>query len=213
MTRTKEQQQQHQRYKTRTTHQPHQEHNMSDPDFGFDGGESDSDFGFDESSSSSDDEEVINAPRVDEDILVKAQIDNSSGDDGIVATAEIVTRKRRCHRYTIQEKLMILCQVRRQMNNGALQHSVCNSININRKLINDWNKQFPQLIDAMNNKAKSLCRGMKLCLFSFSDSLLSFIFELREQGMAVNTSMIQMKAAKISRQFCEKSQRAQIYCV
>ena len=66
---------------------------MLDSDFRFDGGESDSDFGFDECSSSSNDEEVINAPPVGEDILVKAQIDNSSGDDNIVATAEIVTRK------------------------------------------------------------------------------------------------------------------------
>ena len=66
---------------------------MTDSDFGFDGGESDLDFGFDVSSSSSNDEEVINAPPVDEDILVEAQIDNSSGDDDIVATAEIVTRK------------------------------------------------------------------------------------------------------------------------
>ena len=37
--------------------------------------------------------EVINAPPVDEDILVKAQIDDSSGDDDVVATAEIMTRK------------------------------------------------------------------------------------------------------------------------
>ena len=85
---------------------------MSDSDFGFDGGQSDSDFGFDGSSSSSNDEEVINAPPVDEDILVEAQIDDSSGDDNIVATAEIVTRKCRRHRYTIQEKLMLLRQVR-----------------------------------------------------------------------------------------------------
>ena len=66
---------------------------MSDSDFRFDGGESDSDFGFDESSSSSDDEEVINTPSVNEDILIEAQIDDSSGDDDVVATAEIVTRK------------------------------------------------------------------------------------------------------------------------
>ena len=70
-----------------------EQHNMSDSDFGFDGGESDSDFGFDESASSSDDEEAINASSVNEDILVKAQIDDSLGDDDIVATAEIVTRK------------------------------------------------------------------------------------------------------------------------
>ena len=149
--------QQHQRYKATTINQSHHDHNMSDSDFRFDGGQSDLDFGFNGSSSSSDEEELISAPPVDEDILVEAQIDESSGDDDIVATAEIVTGKHRRRRYTIQEKLMLLRQVRRRMNNGASQRSVCNSININRKLINDWNKQFPQLIDAMNNKAKSLC--------------------------------------------------------
>ena len=85
---------------------------MSDSDFGFDGRQSDSDFGFNGSSSSSDEEEVIRALPVDEDVLVEAQIDKSSGDDNIVATAEIVTRKRHCRRYTIQEKLMLLRQVR-----------------------------------------------------------------------------------------------------
>ena len=105
---------------------------------------------------------------------------------------------------------MILCQVCHHMNNGESQCSVCNSININRKLINDWNKQFPQLKDTMNNKVNSLCKSMKSCLFSFSDSLLSFVFELREQGMAVNTSMILMKVAKISRQFCMS--KAQLQC-
>ena len=92
---------------------------MSDSDFGFDGGQSDSDFGFDGSSSSSDDEEAINALPVAEDILVEAQIDDSSGDDDIVATAEIITMKRCRRRYTIQEKLMLLHQVHRRMNNGA----------------------------------------------------------------------------------------------
>ena len=84
---------------------------MLDSDFRFDGGQSDLDFGFDESSSSSNDEEVIHTLSVDEDILAKAQIDNSSGDDNIVATAEIVTRKRHPRRYMIQEKLMIIFQV------------------------------------------------------------------------------------------------------
>ena len=62
-----------------------EQHNMSDSDFRFDGGESDSDFGFDESALSSDDEEVINTSSVDEDI--------SPGDDDVVATAEIIMRK------------------------------------------------------------------------------------------------------------------------
>ena len=66
---------------------------MSDSDFRFDGGESDSNFGFDESASLSDDEEVVNASSYNEDILVEAQIDESSGDDDDVATAEIIMRK------------------------------------------------------------------------------------------------------------------------
>ena len=70
-----------------------EQHNMSDSDFRFDGGESDSDFGFGESASSSDDEEVINTSSVNEDVLVEAQIEDSPGDDDVVATAEIVMRK------------------------------------------------------------------------------------------------------------------------
>ena len=88
-----------------------EQHNMLDSDFGFVGGESDSNFGFNVSASSSDDEEVVNASSYNEDLLVQVQIDESSGEDNVVATAEIVTRKRCCRRYMIQEKLMILCQV------------------------------------------------------------------------------------------------------
>ena len=84
---------------------------MSHSNFYFNGGQCDLDFGFDGSSSSSDEEEVINTLPVAEDGLVEAQIDDSSGDDDIVATAEIVATKCRHRRYTIQEKLMLLCQV------------------------------------------------------------------------------------------------------
>ena len=70
-----------------------EQHNMSDSEFRFDGGESDSDFGFDESASLSDDDEVVNASSSNEDVLVEAQIDDSPGDDDVVATAEIITRK------------------------------------------------------------------------------------------------------------------------
>ena len=72
-----------------------EQYKMSDSDFGFDGGDSDSDFGFDagDSASLSDDEEVVDTSFVNEDILVTAEIDDSSGDDEVVATAEIVMKK------------------------------------------------------------------------------------------------------------------------
>ena len=99
-----------------------EQYKMSDSDFGFDGGDSDSDFGFDagDSASSSDDEEVVDTSFVNQDVLVTAEIHDSSGDDDVVATAEIVTKK--CHRrYMIQAKLMILRQVCCRMNNGESQ--------------------------------------------------------------------------------------------
>ena len=40
----------------------------------------------------SDDEEVVDTPFVNEDILVTAEIDDSSGYDEVVATAEIVMK-------------------------------------------------------------------------------------------------------------------------
>ena len=72
-----------------------EQYKMPDSDFGFDGGDSDSDFGFDagDSASSYDDEEVVDTSLVNEDILVTTEIDESSGDDEVVATAEIVTKK------------------------------------------------------------------------------------------------------------------------
>ena len=69
-----------------------EQYKMSDSDFRFDGGDSDLDLAFDASASSSDDE-VVNTSYANEDILVTAEIDDSSGDDEVVATAEIVTRK------------------------------------------------------------------------------------------------------------------------
>ena len=65
---------------------------MLDSDFRFDGGDSDSVFGFDPSASSSDDEEVVNTSYVNEDVLVTVEIDDSSGDDEVVATGEMATK-------------------------------------------------------------------------------------------------------------------------
>ena len=70
-----------------------EQYKMSDSDFRFDGGDSDSDFGFNASASLSDDEEVVNTSFVNEDILFTVEIDDSSSNDEVVATAEIVMKK------------------------------------------------------------------------------------------------------------------------
>ena len=77
----------------------------------------------------------------------------------------------------------------------------------------EWKKQFQNLKESSNKKAKSLCKGRSSILVALTDPLLSFIFELRETGMAVSINMIVLKAAHLSRPFCEKSSKAQYHIV
>ena len=77
----------------------------------------------------------------------------------------------------------------------------------------EWKKQFQNLKESSNKKAKSLCKGRSSILIPLTDPLLSFIFELRETGMAVSTNMIVSKAAHLSQPFREKSSKAQYHIV
>ena len=56
----------------------------------------------------------------------------------------------------------------------------------------------------------SLCKGKDSLLIPYTDTLLSFIFELRETGMPVSTTMILMKAAQVCDDFHEKTREAQV---
>ena len=82
-------------------------------------------------------------------------------------------------------------------------------LNIANKQIIEWKKQLEMLKDCNNKKVMSLCKGKESLLVPYTDALLSFIFELRETGMPVSTTMVLMKAAQICREFCEKTREAQ----
>ena len=77
----------------------------------------------------------------------------------------------------------------------------------------EWKKQFQALKHSSNKRAKSLCKERSSILVQLTDPLLSFIFELRETGMAVSINMIVLKAAHLSQPFCEKSSKAQYHIV
>ena len=64
--------------------------------------------------------------------------------------------------------------------------------------------------DCNNKKAMSLCKGRDSLLIPYTDTLLSFIFELRETGMPVSTTMVLMKAAQVCHDFHEKTREAQV---
>jgi hypothetical protein len=64
-----------------------------------------------------------------------------------------------------------------------------------------------------NPTAKSAFQGPKSILESVEQNLLSFIFELREQGMAVSISMIVLKACALLQEFREKCREARYHIV
>ena len=55
-----------------------------------------------------------------------------------------------------------------------------------------------------------LCIGRDSLLIPYTDTLLSFMFELRETGMPVSTTMILMKVAQVCHDFHEKTREAQV---
>ena len=116
------------------------------------------------------------------------------------------TKKRR--RFTLQEKLMYLQVVWRKVDKGISLRVALKSINISHKQILDWKKQSKKMKGKSNQHAKSLGDGVQSFLSPYTDRLLSFIFEMRETGMAVSVISIALKASQLSREFREKSMTA-----
>ena len=59
-----------------------------------------------------------------------------------------------------------------------------------------------------NQQAKSLGDGVTSFLSPYTDNLLSFIFKMRETGMAVSVNSVIVKASQLSREFREKTYTA-----
>ena len=111
-------------------------------------------------------------------------------------------------RFTLQEKLMYLWVVHRKVEMGISLREASKSINISHKQILDWQKQSDKMRSKSNQHAKSLGDGVQSFLSLYTDRLLSFIFEMRETGMAVSVNSIVLKASQLSREFREKSMTA-----
>ena len=112
-------------------------------------------------------------------------------------------KKRR--RFTLQEKLMYLWVVQQKVDKGVSLWEASKSINISHKQILNWKKQAEKMKGKSKQHAKSLGDGVTLFLSPYTDRLLSFIFEIRETGMAVSVNSIVLKASQLSREFREKS--------
>ena len=87
-------------------------------------------------------------------------------------------------------KLMYLRVVQQKVNKGISLREASKSINISHKQILDWKKQLEKMKDKSNQHANSLGDGVQSFLSPYTDRLLSFIFEMRETGMAVSVNSI-----------------------
>ena len=114
-----------------------------------------------------------------------------------------VTKERRW--FTLQEKLMYLQVVHQKVDKGFSLREALKSINISYKQILDWEKQAATMKNKSNQQAKSLGDGVTSFLSPYTDNLLSFIFEMRETGMAVSVNSVILKASQLSREFRERT--------
>ena len=113
------------------------------------------------------------------------------------------TKKRR--RFTLQEKLMYLWVVWRKVDKVLSLREASKSIIISHEQILDWKNQAEKMKSKNNQHAKSLGDGVTSFLSPYTDSFLSFIFEMRETGMEVSVNSIVLKASQLSREFREKT--------
>ena len=111
------------------------------------------------------------------------------------------TKKRR--RFTQQEKLMYLQVIREKVDKGLSLWEASKLINISHKQILNWKKQMGKMKSKNNQHAKSLGDGVTSFLSPYTDNLLSFIFKMKETGMAVSVNSI--VSSKLSREFREKT--------
>ena len=99
--------------------------------------------------------------------------------------------KKRRRRFSLQEKMCLVRSIRRKIENEKVSiRMACKDENIHHKMYLNWRKSFQQMIHAKNLKAKSFCTGRLSVLKEVEEPLLKFIFELREQGMAVSHQIV-----------------------
>jgi transposase len=108
----------------------------------------------------------------------------------------LLASKRR--RFSIRERMAIIRRVERLMvTTGMSRPEACKEVNIHPTMHLRWTKRRDEMMEQKNPGARAMCVGRPSCLEACKDDLLRFIFENREQGMAVSVAMVMRKAKQI----------------
>lgn len=115
-------------------------------------------------------------------------------------------------RFSTKDRMAIIRHVQRLMDNDDMtRREACEEVNVHPSMHLRWMRRLDEMTQQRNVNAKSLCRGRRSCLEACTDDLLRFIFEHREQGMAISVSMVMRRAKQILPQFALKSRVAQYH--
>ena len=109
-------------------------------------------------------------------------------------------------RYIPRRKLALVAAVRHVMEEeGLSQTKAAATLGVSQANISKWMKEHEHLLNAAKKPKKSSHPGPASQLSEIEDLLLRFIFEHREQGMAVTILMVVFKASALSDQFSVKT--------
>ena len=113
---------------------------------------------------------------------------------------------RRCQ-CTNKVKRQILEDVTARQASGESLKSICRGHQIQPSQLRNWQKQMNN-IKKSRSSAVSAHAGRKSCLFEIEEDIIQWIFELRQQGLAVSVRMVQLKTAEMLPAFQHRSERS-----
>ena len=119
---------------------------------------------------------------------------------------------RRRKRYSVKEKLFIVEEVNKKIEEGTNLSQAVKCFQIYRIQYYRWKENLAKLNEfkQINIKAKSTYPGRVPLLQQYQNDLLKFVFELREKGMGVTLKMVMMKAAHLPREFRQKNSKVSV---
>ncbi len=120
--------------------------------------------------------------------------------------------KKRRRQYSIKERLYLINEIEELHKSTSLRKE-CKQFSITYSMYRRWKKNESKYCELKNGKAAHLHKGRTGLLVPVAEELLSYIFELREQGMSVSNRSVVFKARELSPEFSAKSSGAQVTIV
>ena len=112
-------------------------------------------------------------------------------------------------RFSNQYKLSLLRKIDELVAHGLSREQACKHLNIDSRQYRSWSTMKDQL-KAHNPRALSTDPGRDSILKPYTEQILRFIFEQREQGVEVSIPMVSVFARTLCREFRDKTNAAQI---